>query len=178
MLKLRSCYVARVFLSHLFIIPFFFDFKQVLRTRLRGPFQSGADAVYARCPPPPPVRPETILSHPRPPSTQLSRHWSPPADSAERLLRGLQIQRCAALCTCRTSFFCGDIAVSALSTSVYGQRAAVGTACMLRLYRRIDSAFSVPLFPVGECLIFPSFFSIIRKSLPFLCGKNLEKREF
>ena len=32
MLKLRSCYVARVFLSHLFIIPFFFDFKQVLRS--------------------------------------------------------------------------------------------------------------------------------------------------
>ena len=32
MLKLCSCYVARVFLSHLFIIPFFFDFKQVLRT--------------------------------------------------------------------------------------------------------------------------------------------------
>ena len=31
MLKLCSCYVARVFLSHLFIIPFFFDFKQVLR---------------------------------------------------------------------------------------------------------------------------------------------------
>ena len=31
MLKLRSCYVARVFLSHLFIIPFFFDFKQVLK---------------------------------------------------------------------------------------------------------------------------------------------------
>ena len=30
MLKLCSCYVARVFLSHLFIIPFFFDFKQVL----------------------------------------------------------------------------------------------------------------------------------------------------
>ena len=34
MLKLRSCYVARVFLSHLFIIPFFFDFKQVLRQAL------------------------------------------------------------------------------------------------------------------------------------------------
>ena len=31
MLKLCSCYVARVFLSHLFIIPYFFDFKQVLR---------------------------------------------------------------------------------------------------------------------------------------------------
>ena len=31
MLKLCSCYVARVFLSHLFIIPFFFDFKQVLK---------------------------------------------------------------------------------------------------------------------------------------------------
>ena len=31
MLKLCSCYVARVFLSHLFIIPFFFDFKHVLR---------------------------------------------------------------------------------------------------------------------------------------------------
>ena len=30
MLKLCSCYVARVFLSHLFIIPLFFDFKQVL----------------------------------------------------------------------------------------------------------------------------------------------------
>ena len=30
MLKLCSCYVARVFLSHLFIIPLFFDFKQIL----------------------------------------------------------------------------------------------------------------------------------------------------
>ena len=34
MLKLCSCYVARVFLSHLFIIPYFFDFKQVLRQAL------------------------------------------------------------------------------------------------------------------------------------------------
>ena len=113
-------------LGYFFLIFLLYRFSLTLNRFLERAYAGPSNPAQMQFTPaaPPPFRPETVLSHPRPPSTQLSRHWSPPDDSAERSSRGLQIQRCAALCTCRTPFFYGDIAADANSISISGQRAA------------------------------------------------------